>query len=552
MSRQTSRHRNFWTPILFFLLLIIGVFIGFQLNKYIGAKRPITTVIERNDRLEELINLINDRYVDTVNTDSLYQDAITGILGHLDPHTVYIPAFEAAAMTAGLKGEFKGIGIEALNIQDTFRISRIWPNSPADEAGLQLGDGLIAIDSSPVVSRSLNIDDLKKMFAAKDRSSMTLVIARPGDTAIKYLTVKKGIVPIYSISAQYMINDHTGYIRIARFSAITYREFKKALGKLQHSGMKQLILDLRGNPGGYVDAATAIADEFLNNHRLIVYTKGRRTPREDFYADQNGIFEKGRLAVLIDAGTASAAEILTGAIQDWDRGIVLGTRSFGKGLVQQQYELGDGSLLRLTIARYYTPSGRCIQRPYNNGKLAYEQAYLKRLYHPEDIKAPDTSDVVHKQYYSLVFHRILYGGGGIMPDINMAQNPAFSEEDMLKITSERWIDDIIFNYYLRHFKKLNELKSANALSRQAQVPDYVLDQLKLKADMSYPEAAYILWQNPLALDYLRRQMKASLIRLMLGGNAYFQFINQNDEVMKKAVKTLDSPEYLTIIEGKAA
>lgn len=552
MSRQPSRHRNFWTPILFFLLLIIGVFIGFQLNKYIGAKRPLTTVIERNDRLEELINLINDRYVDTVNTDSLYKDAITGILRHLDPHTVYIPAFDAAAMNAALNGEFKGIGIEALNIQDTFRVSRIWPNSPADEAGLKTGDGLIAIDSVSVVDRSLDIDQLKKMFASKTRPSITLAIARPDDTTIKHLTVKKGVVPIYSISAQYMVDEHTGYIRIARFSAITYREFKKALRKLQSSGMTQLILDLRGNPGGYVDAATAIADEFLNDHRLIVYTKGRKAPREDFYADQNGIFEHGRLAVLIDASTASAAEILTGAIQDWDRGIVLGTRSYGKGLVQQQFELGDGSLLRLTIARYYTPSGRCIQRPYNDGKLAYQQSYLERLYHPEDAGNPDSANTTHQKYYSLAHHRILYGGGGIQPDINMAENPAFSEEDMLKITSEHWISDIIFNYYLRHYQQLNQLKSASAINQQIKITDNLLDQLKLKADISYPEAAYILWQNPLALDYLRWQMKATLIKLMFDGNAYFQFINRHDVVMEKAIETLNSPAYLTIIGGKAA
>ena len=552
MSRQPSRHRNFWTPILFFLLLIVGVFIGFQLNKYIGAKRPITTVIERNDRLEELINLINDRYVDTVNTDSLYQDAITGILRHLDPHTVYVPAFEAAALNAALNGEFKGIGIEALNIQDTFRISRVWPNSPADEAGLKTGDGLIRVDSTPVVNQGMSIDQLKKLFAPKDRPTTTLTIIRPTDTALKYLTVKKGIVPIYSISAQYMVDAHTGYIRIARFSAITYREFKKALRKLQSSGMTQLILDLRGNPGGYVDAATAIADEFLNDHRLIVYTKGRKISREDFYADQDGIFEHGRLAVLIDAGTASAAEILTGAIQDWDRGVVLGVRSFGKGLVQQQFELGDGSLLRLTIARYYTPSGRCIQRPYNNGKKAYTQSYLERLYHPGDGMSGDSTHIDHQKYYSLAHHRVLYGGGGIQPDINLAQNPPFSEEDMLKITSENWIRDIIFNYYLRNYRQLGQLKSATTVSRQTDIPDELLDRLKLKADISYPEAAYILWQNPLALDYLRRQMKAALIKLMFNNNAYYHFLNQQDEVMQKALKTLNSPAYLTIIDGKAA
>lgn len=550
MSRQPSRHRNFWTPILFFLLLIVGVFIGFQLNKYIGAKRPITTVIERNDRLEELINLINDRYVDTVNTDSLYQDAITGILRHLDPHTVYVPAFEAAALNATLSGEFKGIGIEALNIQDTFRISRVWPNSPADEAGLKTGDGLISIDSIIVVNNATSLEQLKKMFSQNDHPTSTLTIVRPTDTTLKNVTIKKGIVPIYSISAQYMLDAHTGYIRIARFSAITYREFKKALRKLQNSGMTQLILDLRGNPGGYVDAATAIADEFLSNHRLIVYTQGRKMPREDFYADQKGIFENGRLAILIDAGTASAAEILTGAIQDWDRGIVLGVRSFGKGLVQQQFELGDGSLLRLTIARYYTPSGRCIQRPYDKGKKAYEESYLERLYHPQETLPEESDSSANQKYYSLAQHRVLYGGGGIQPDINLPENLSFSEEDMLKITSENWIRDIVFHYYLRNYHHLEQYKSANAVSRQTEMPDELLDQLKLKADIAYPEAAYILWQNPLALDYLRRQMKAALIKLIFNNNAYYHFLNQDDPLLRKALKTLSSPVYLTIVEGK--
>lgn len=553
MPRQPSKRRSFWTPFLFFLLLIIGVFIGFQLNKYIGSKRPITTVIERNDRLEELINLINDRYVDSVSTDTLYQDAITGILKHLDPHTTYIPASEVAAASAGLEGKFKGVGIELFNILDTMMVSKVIPNSPAQDAGIHLGDRLIAIDSTIVVNKNLDVSDLKKILAKKSNDTLVMTILRPGSKVPEKLILKKGVVPLYSVVASYMAGPETGYIKIGRFSAMTFREFNKALKLLQKQGMKQLILDLRGNPGGYVDAATAVANEFIGDHRILVYTQGRAVEREDYYADNKGLFEKGRLTVLVDVQTASAAEILTGAIQDWDRGVVIGSRTFGKGLVQQQFELGDGSLFRLTIARYYTPSGRCIQRPYAAGKQAYEASYLNRLYHPGASSAKNKdSTKVSGTYYSMIHHRPLNGGGGIVPDIITSVNPPYTEEAMLKVTSGKWMEEIVFSYYIKNHSIMSHYTSGSQLASHFKIPGSLMDRFKIRMEMLYPNAVYELWQNPYALDYIRSQLKAKMIQLMYGDNAYYEFLNRQDVDVLRAETIINRPAYLKIIEGEAA
>lgn len=555
MPRQPSKHRSFWTPFLFFLLLIIGVFIGFQLHKYIGTKRPITTVIERNDRLEELINLVSDRYVDSISTDSLYQDAIFGILKHLDPHTTYIPAGEAAQVQAGLKGAFKGIGIEVYNIQDTMMVSKVSANSPAQEAGIRFGDRLIAIDSTQVANRNLTVEDIKNMFFLGGNQVRKVMVIHAGGSEPEQLTLKRGIVPLYSVPASYMVDSITGYIKIGRFSANTYREFKRALKSLQQEGMKQLLLDLRGNPGGYVDAATAVADEFLEGHRMLVYTKGRATEREDFYSDNKGLFEEGRLAVLVDLQTASAAEILAGAIQDWDRGVLLGSRTFGKGLVQQQYELGDGALLRLTIARYFTPSGRCIQRPYSRGKEAYNESFLNRLYHPGMIIDTQVVDTIGKKekYYSMISHRTLWGGGGILPDIVISKEPPYSEKAMLEVTASRWMNEFVFDFYIRNYPTISQFETSEELANDFKIPDVLLDRLKMRLDMVYPRVVYELWQNPFAIDYIRLQLKAQLIQLIFGEVDYYRFLNQQDIDVLRAENVLNHPViYSKIIGGKTA
>lgn len=552
MPRQV-KHRSFWTPLLFFVLLIAGVVIGFFLNKYIGSKRPITTVVERNDRLEELIDLINDRYVDSVNTDSLYQGAITGILKNLDPHTTYIPANEAAAANAGLNGKFQGIGVELFKIKDTLMVSKVISNSPAQIAGFRLGDRLLAIDTTNIIGKQYNLEKLRSLLSQEKNDSVNFTVIHAGMRASQKLILKKGVVPLYSVSASYMVDKVTGYIKIDRFSAFTSREFNKTLKTLKSRGMKSLILDLRNNPGGYVDAATAVANEFLGSNRLIVYTMGRTVSRQNYYADEKGLFEKGRLVVLVNAGTASAAEIFTGAIQDWDRGVIIGTRTFGKGLVQQQYELGDGSELRLTIARYYTPSGRSIQRPYNMGREAYEQSFLNRLYHPGLARTSSIDSFRNaKKYYSMVHHRVLKGGGGILPDIILAKDYPYSEQEMLQITSGNWMDEVTFSYYVRHFTAMKKFASATGLISGFDVPQEVMDHLKMRMDALYPQAAFDLWQNPFALDFIKEQLKAKMIQLIFGNDDYQYFLNLTDPDFLRAKSIINQPVYLKIIGGEAA
>jgi carboxyl-terminal processing protease len=376
MPADSPKRFNIWTPLTFSVILILGILIGFQLNKYLAKKRPISNVVERNDRLEEIIDIISTKYVDSVSTDSLYEDAVNGILKHLDPHTVYIPAKDLAQVTEDLEGNFKGIGVEFYILKDTLMITSVLKNGPSADAGIQPGDKVLKVNDSSIIGYSS--EGIISKLRGIEGSSVKLGLLRSSENRTLDIEVKRGVIPIFSIDAAYMIDAETGYIRINRFSATTYREFMKALNTLLAAGMKQMILDLRQNPGGYLDAATAIADELIGGDKLLVYTQGRNSQKEEYMSGQKGKFENGRLVVLVDEGSASASEILAGAVQDWDRGVVIGRRSYGKGLVQEQFELGDGSALRLTIARYFTPSGRSIQRPYNKGREEYEEAFENR------------------------------------------------------------------------------------------------------------------------------------------------------------------------------
>lgn len=553
MPRKSAKHWNFWIPLLVFFVLIIGIVIGFYLNIRIGNKRPVTTIIQRNDRLEEIINLISDRYVDTVQKDTLYREAILGILAHLDPHTTYIPANRVADVTAKLKGGFSGIGLELLPVQDTMMVSGVMTNSPAQEAGFQLGDRILEIDSISIRSGEGILPKIKRIVGNDNRKKVFFTVYRPGGDGNFSIVVKKGMVPLYSVPAGYMISSDIGYIKISRFSAMTYKEFDKTLKRLKKKGLNKLILDLRDNPGGYVDAATAIANEFLTNKELIVYTEGKDEPRSGYYADKSGAFTKGNLVVLVGGRTASAAEILAGAIQDWDRGVLIGEWTFGKGLVQQQYKLGDGALLRLTIARYYTPSGRCIQRSYKEGNAAYRKASINRMFDIDTLKMLSLdSQARAKRYFSKVFHRTLRGEGGIVPDIIISDNFLYSEEEMFKVTSGRELSEIVFTYFIQQYTQLKKYQNMDDFLRGEKIPVKLLDQLQQQVKGQYPKAVYDLWKNPMALDRIHMQMKAELIKLLFGEKDYYLFLNRQDKGLEKAIEVINQTDYLRVISRKAA
>lgn len=550
MPADPSKRSSIWTPLLFFVVLILGVLIGFQLNKYMGNKRSIGTVIERNDRLEEIIDIIGAKYVDSVNADSLYEDAVSGILKHLDPHSIYIPAREMAAVTEDLEGNFKGIGVEFYVLNDTIMITSVVKNGPSADAGVLTGDKLIRVNDSLVAGNGITSDKIISQLKGGEGTPVHLHLLRPSENKLLDLTVKRGVIPLYSVDAAYMIDSLTGYIRINRFSATTYREFSQALDNLQARGMKQMIIDLRQNPGGYLDAATAIADELIGDNKLLVYTQGRASAKEEYLAEQKGRFEKGKLAVLVDEGSASASEILSGAVQDWDRGVVIGRRTFGKGLVQEQFELDDGSALRLTIARYFTPSGRSIQRSYDKGRDAYEDDFINRFRNGSLTSQDTLSPADTVKFYTEEKHRVVYGGGGIKPDITVPYELALFTDGLYDLLGSSAINNTVYTYFSQHSREMNGYRNFAQFDRGFQVTPELVLQLKNNLGKDYPTQVKNVWSNPAALAYLNNRVKAILARMLFRTNGYYQQANKEDRVVLRAMGILGSSEYSTIMNGQ--
>lgn len=513
------------------------------------GKRPITSVVERNDRLEEIIDIIQAKYVDSISSDSLYTDAVAGILKHLDPHTVYIPASQLAEVNSGLGGNFTGIGLQYQLIRDTLMVTQVIRNGPSDIAGILPGDKIISAGSTRLAGQLTNTEEIARLFRGEDGSKVSLGILRmPDVNRLQYLTVVRGNVPLYSLDAAYMLAPETGYIRINRFSATTYREFVQALDRLQQEGMEQLVVDLRQNPGGYLEAATAIADELINGDKLLLYTQGRKAGLTRFKADRKGRFEQGRLAVLVDEGSASASEIIAGAVQDWDRGLVVGRRTYGKGLVQEQYELEDGAALRLTVARYYTPSGRSIQRPYDKGREAYAQAYKDRIAAaPVAVEA----DTLHpkEQYFTIMHHRLVYGGGGIRPDVVVppAYYPYASAWNSLM--NAHLISDLIYDYFYRNAAQLTRLKQYAQFEEQQPDLDSFMHQVIAEVAVQYPAISRQLWETPEAVDHMRRYVLSSLSSMLYGTEGYYREFNRMDPIVQRAHTLLNSAEYDLLLEG---
>jgi len=550
MPADTHKRLSIWTPLTFSVILILGILIGFQLNKYMAKKKPISAVIERNDRLEDIIDLIGAKYVDSVSADSLYEDAISGILKHLDPHTVYIPARDMAAVTEDMEGNFKGIGVEFYVLDDTLMITSVMTNGPSYDAGIKAGDKIIKVNDSTVAGVGIDSEHIISMLRGLEGSSVNLTLQRPSDHSILKLEVKRGIIPIYSVDASYMIDAEVGYIRINRFSATTYREFMKAMKGLLAKGMKKMILDLRQNPGGYLDAATAIADELLSNDKLLVYTQGRTSAKEEYMSGKKGAFEKGPLAVLIDEGSASASEIVAGAVQDWDRGVVIGRRSYGKGLVQEQFELGDGSALRLTTARYYTPSGRSIQRPYDQGREAYAMDHRSRFADGSlttDLETPNFVDTV--KYYTEEKHRVVYGGGGIKPDITIPYETSEFAGELYELISSQTFSNTLFTYFSQHGRQMGSYKSFREFDSSFRVTPELLQQLKKNLATEWPQEVQKVWSDAHTLDFLQSRVKAMFARMLFRNNGYYQQANKDDRVVQRALQVLRNKKEYAILMG---
>ncbi len=525
-------------PFLLAICLIAGIAIGtFYANHFSGNKLGIINT--SSNKLNALLRIIDDQYVDTVNMGELVEEAMPQILSELDPHSSYIPAKDLEAVNADLKGSFSGIGIQFTIQNDTIHVNSVIQGGPSEKVGLMAGDRIVEVDDSAFVGKIVTNSEAMKRLKGEKGSKVKLGVYRPGEKDLLHFTVIRGNIPVKSIDAAYMINEKVGYIKVNKFGETTYPELLIALAKLNQKNCEGLIVDLRGNTGGYMAAAIQMVNEFLPNNRLIVYTQGRKSPREDYNSNGTGSSQKMPLVVLVDEGSASASEIFAGAIQDNDRGTIVGRRSFGKGLVQQPIEFSDGSAIRLTIARYYTPSGRCIQKPYEKGKESeYELDLLTRYEHGEFFSA-DSIKQDETEVYHTRLGRPVYGGGGIMPDIFVPQDTTGMTSYFRMAANRGLIIRYTFDYTDQNRSTLQKYDTPEKMEA------YLKGQNLLNKFAAWAEKKGLKRRNNLMMKSRRlfeMSLYGNIIYNMLGMEAYVEYLNESDKTVLKAVEILEKGE----------
>ena len=516
--------------ILFLLLSFPQAIKAQQLN--FGYNSPMRKMV-----LAEMA--ITNLYVDSVDEKKLVEDGIRGMIEQLDPHSSYSTAKETKEMNEPLQGSFEGIGVQFNMVKDTLLVIQPVVNGPSERVGILAGDRIVSVNDTAIAGVKMSKEDIMKRLRGAKGSKVRLGVVRRGIAGILKFTVVRDKIPVKTLDAAYMIRPHVGYIRIGSFGVTTYNEFMKAVETLKASGMKDLILDLQENGGGYLMAAVQIANEFLHNSDLIVYTQGRKVPRQDYCADGSGRLLDGKVFVLINEYTASAAEIVTGAIQDQDRGTVVGRRSFGKGLVQRPIDLPDGSMIRLTIAHYFTPSGRCIQKPYKKGDaIDYAMDIEKRFEHGELYSADSIHFADSLKYYTLRKHRVVYGGGGIMPDIFVPLDTTQYTKFLRQMAARSYIINANLKYIDVNRKQLKkQFATFNDFNAHFEVPQSLIDDVVQAAekDKIKPKDQQELQAT---LPQLRRQLKALIARDLWDMSEYFQVINETNPIVVKAVGLL--------------
>ena len=518
-------------PILMTLCIVIGILVGnFFANHFSGNRLNI--INSGSNRLNNLLHIVDDQYVDKVNIDSLVDQAIPKILAELDPHSVYISAKDVQSANDDLKGSFSGVGIEFTIRQDTIHVQNVIKNGPAERAGLLAGDKIVNVDGKPFVGKTVTNDEAMRRLKGPKDTKVKIGVIRYGGKKTKFFTVTRGEIPQKSISATYMLDKTTGYIRIKSFGETTYPELLIALAKLSQERFENLVIDLRDNTGGYLQSAVQMANEFLPKNRLIVYTQGRKSPRQDYKSDGHGSYQNIPMVVLINEGSASSSEIFAGAMQDNDRATIIGRRSFGKGLVQQQIGFPDGSMIRLTIARYYTPSGRCIQKPYTSGEdQSYMQDLLARYQHGEFFSQ---DSIKHEgPAYHTSNGRVVYGGGGITPDI-------FVPEDTTNVTSyykQAGMSGLILQFAFTYTDD-NRIK-LNNFKEMTQLNDYLVKQNMVEKFATYADNHGLQRRNLMirkSYPLLERYINSRIIYNMLDEEAWNKYLNSGDSVITAALK----------------
>jgi len=520
-----------WLPLIFSLVMIGGMYFGFKLHQQTGSTKGFFTKDKRS-ALQEALDLIQSRYVDSVGIDSLQNDAMDGIMSHLDPHSVYIPATDLGEANEEIVGNFQGIGVEFAVFEDTVNVLYVVPEGPGDKAGLQIGDRILKVDDSLIVSKSLPSASIKKLIRGEGGSKVKLTVSRAN--VVKDFSVTRGTIPIPSLDAAYMIDSTTGYIKLNKFSESTYREFMEAMENLQKRGMKALMLDIRGNGGGLVNQATNIADEFLDGDKLIVYTQGTNTEKREYRAAKEGVFEKGKLVVLVDELSASASEILAGALQDYDRATIVGRRTFGKGLVQEQYGLSDGSAIRLTVARYFTPTGRSIQRPYDKGKKIYMEDLLDR-YNSGEMMHADSFHVNRTKAFKTSGGRTVYGGGGIMPDVFVPVDSSLYIHSITKLYLEGRFNNFVYQYYMAHLPQMQQYKTPSEFATGFTNTGDAWKGLVVYALKDSINLTKVPLQDRKEVE---DRIKAYLARFKWRTQGFYEVSNKVDDVVQEALKVL--------------
>lgn len=511
-------------------LLSIGAVAQFRIN--MGEDSPL-----RKLQIAEMA--VTNLYVDSVNEDKLVEDGIRGMLEKLDPHSSYLTAKEVKAANEPLQGNFEGIGVQFNMAEDTLLVIQPVTNGPSEKVGIIAGDRIVKVNDTIIAGVKMPKEEIMKRLRGPKGTKVVLAIVRRGIQDTLTFNVVRDKIPIHTIDAAYMVRPKVGYIRIGSFGAATHDEFVESMNKLTKAGMESLILDLQENGGGYLQTAVKIAEEFLQAGDLIVYTNGRRTQRTEYKAKGGGLFTKGKVIVLVDSYTASAAEIVSGAIQDHDRGIVVGRRTFGKGLVQRPIDLPDGSMIRLTIAHYYTPSGRCIQKPYEKGKQKdYAEDMLHRLKSGELMSADSVHFADSLKYYTLKEHRVVYGGGGIMPDEFVPLDTTKYTRFHRELSAKSLVINANLRYVDQNRKQLHrEYKTFDDYCQRFEVPQSVIEGIMAEAEKQNikPKDDEELQRT---LPYLRLQLKALIARDLWEMNEYFTIMGETNDILQRALQLL--------------
>lgn len=525
-------------PLVLASILAAGILLGYKIQNINNKKSDTVIYNSGNSKLDYILQLINAKYVDDVNIDSIYDGVISSMLEKLDPHSVYLPPVESQQEAEVMDGNFDGIGIEFMIMKDTVNVVNAIAGGPSEKLGISAGDKILKVDDSVFAGIGVTNEMVLKKLKGPKNTKVKVTMLKNNGKQITY-TITRDKIPIYSVDAGIMLTKDIGYIKISRFAASTYTEFAKKLDDLEAKGMKKLILDLRGNGGGYMDQATKIADEFLDGKKLIVYSQGKSIPKTEEFAGKIGNFEDQPLVVLIDENSASASEIVSGALQDWDRATIIGRRSFGKGLVQEEIPFNDGSSLRLTVAKYYTPSGRSIQKPYDHNNLDYySEVYQRYSANGELFNKDSIKENKNLQYKTKIKGRTVYGGGGITPDIFVALDTSYINPFISAIYSNNYLNEFSNNYSISNKKALlTTYKTAASYISQFNISDDLYDNFLDYCIKNGMDKNALSYKNS-SKSFVSIRLKAVLGRYLFNDDTYYLVLAKTDKDIQAGIKAL--------------